>query len=180
MTADYLESRTSGGHRPPLQSNLYSCYRLLPRKCFRRSVEVMTCFRQTYTLTLHSHRVFGQDILCSPLRGGRCKGCESPSRALRQAGPEATIRGATIRPDQTSYQAGCNHSRRPHFSQFFNGDVLVGINADFACDLHCLLCDFPRAQFRELAQGAGSRKRERSARTDSNDTVIRLNQVAGA
>jgi hypothetical protein len=41
---------------------------------------------------------------------GTLVGVESPFRALRQAWPKETIRGAIERPDQTNLRAGCNHS----------------------------------------------------------------------
>src|SRR3546814_16498993 len=62
--------------------------------------------------------------------------------------------------------------------QAFDGDVLVGVDADVAGDLHGFAGDRLCIQGIDVDQGARRRQRERPAGADSYEAVLRLQHVA--
>src|SRR5712672_4101194 len=59
-----------------------------------------------------------------------------------------------------------------------NGDVRVGVDADFSGDLEPFAHDVARGQIRVLEQSTRRRERIRAARSDREDSVIGFDDVA--
>src|ERR1051326_1742661 len=65
-------------------------------------------------------------------------------------------------------------------SQFFEGDLVVRVNAGAAGDLHGFFGDLPRRELRVLEQSPRRAQRVRSTGTDGGHAFIRFDYVAGA
>src|SRR5919204_2034974 len=65
-------------------------------------------------------------------------------------------------------------------SQFLDGDLIVGVDADAPSDAQRLFHDLARAVLRMSQQRDGGRLRERAAAADGSDAVVGLHHVAGA
>src|SRR6058998_2024866 len=71
------------------------------------------------------------------------------------------------------------HTQFDSTSQFFDRDVIVRIDANLARDSHRFLDDFASAQVRIFLERTGGRERKSAAGTDTNDTIVRFDQVPG-
>src|SRR5262249_61679496 len=64
--------------------------------------------------------------------------------------------------------------------EFFHGEILVGIDADLASNLHSLLRDFACWEVSVLDQGPGRCQRIRAAAANGGHAAVGLNYVARA
>src|SRR5690606_35238008 len=91
----------------------------------------------------------------------------SPGEAQKLAAEAAPTRGSGLRTQGLG-------------SELFDDDVAVGVDADIAGDLQGFGRDGLRVQLGVREQRAGSGKRERAARADRDQAVLRFDHVAGA
>ena len=135
-----------------------------------------------------------QDVLRRDLLGqlgaaasGGASGCAARSRRRASPGPG---RRRTCRARRRSDAASAPRSWRrwfledrwacrPAYSDF-DRDGVVRVDADRGGDLHRLLRDRARVELGVLRQRLGRRQRVRAARSDRDDPVVGLDQVAGA
>src|SRR5690606_8673994 len=61
--------------------------------------------------------------------------------------------------------------------QFFNGEVVVGVDTHVAGNAQAFFNDLPRAELGIFQQGASGGLREGTAGTDGNEVVFRLDHV---
>src|SRR5205823_14725909 len=74
--------------------------------------------------------------------------------------------------------AGQPRAAVPARSQLFYRNLLIGIDADFASNLHCFFGDLARRKLRVIRQSLGRRLRKWAATADSCDAAIRLDDVS--
>ena len=72
----------------------------------------------------------------------------------------------------------CFFHRNTSFLDFFDNDIVVGVNADVRCDMQGLFSDIPGRQVRILQKGPCRSQGVVTAGTDSQDAVIRFNDFA--
>src|SRR5664279_1721485 len=71
-------------------------------------------------------------------------------------------------------------TRSPLSVQFFDRDLIVGIDTNLSCDAQGLLRDIASRKLGVLKKGARRCQSIRSAAADGCDAFIRLNYVAGS
>src|SRR5207245_11584140 len=71
------------------------------------------------------------------------------------------------------------HTEFDSTSQFFDRALIVRIDTNLARDSHRFLDEFASAQVRIFLQRTGGRERESAAGTDTNDAIVRFDQIPG-
>src|SRR5262244_3845059 len=88
------------------------------------------------------------------------------------------LAGSRLRGPRTARGWGAGVVRCPR--ELFHGEVLVGIDADLASNLHSLLRDFAGWEVSVLDQGPGRCQRIRAAAANGGHAAVGLNYVARA